>query len=300
MTKAQGLHLDDAGAPRCATTAARSGSGELMTSGGASMSHPAAPSAGQAVGLRSGLEIDSVRIDYPGLPRAVDAVSLSLAPGEIVALLGPSGCGKSSLLRGVAGLETLAEGRILADGIDVTTVPVHQRGFGLMFQDGQLFPFRDVAGNVGYGLRPLRSLMFLRGRLAASRLSRRERSERVTEMLALVGLEGYEKRDISTLSGGQAQRVALARSLAPRPRLLLLDEPLSALDRAMREQLSVDIRYILKDLGMTALYVTHDHAEAEVVADRIGVMSQGMLVALGTMEELQTHGSDVVARFLGA
>lgn len=247
----------------------------------------------QATGLTSGLEIDSVRIDYPSLPRAVDSVSLSLAPGEIVALLGPSGCGKSSLLRGVAGLETLAEGRILADGVDVTTVPVHQRGFGLMFQDGQLFPFRDVAGNVGYGLRPSRGL-------GAPRLSRRERAERVTEMLALVGLEGFEKRDISTLSGGQAQRVALARSLAPRPRLLLLDEPLSALDRAMREQLSVDIRHILKDLGMTALYVTHDHDEAQVVADRIGVMSQGMLVALGTMEELRTHGPDVVARFLGA
>ena len=179
----------------------------------------------------TGLEIRNLEITYPAAParrrgapatgpvRAVDGVSLTVGRGEVVALLGPSGCGKSSLLRAVAGLEDLAGGEICWDGDDVVSLPVHRRGFGLMFQDGQLFPFRDVAGNVAYGL---------------TGLPRARRRARVEEMLTLVGLSGYAGREITTLSGGQAQRVALARALAPRPRLLLLDEPLSALDRAMR------------------------------------------------------------------
>lgn len=245
----------------------------------------------------TGLEIRNLEITYPAAParrrgapatgpvRAVDGVSLTVGRGEVVALLGPSGCGKSSLLRAVAGLEDLAGGEICWDGDDVVSLPVHRRGFGLMFQDGQLFPFRDVAGNVAYGL---------------TGLPRARRRARVEEMLTLVGLSGYAGREITTLSGGQAQRVALARALAPRPRLLLLDEPLSALDRAMREQLAVDLRRILADQGTTALYVTHDHAEAATVADRVGVMDAGHLLAIGPMHELRRHsGSAQVASFLG-
>lgn len=238
----------------------------------------------------AGLSLRGLRVVYRGTRgaarvTAVDGVDLDVSRGETVALLGPSGCGKSSLLRAVAGLEDLAGGTVMWDGRDVVRVPVHRRGFGLMLQDGQLFPFRDVAGNVAYGL---------------TGLPRRERRPRVEEMLELVGLPGYGPRDIATLSGGQAQRVALARSLAPRPRLLLLDEPLSALDRALREQLAVDLREILAGQGMTALYVTHDHGEARVVADRVGVMDAGRLLRLDAPEALWADpGDETIARFLG-
>ena len=232
----------------------------------------------------AGLSVRGLAVTYGDL-RAVDGVDLEVAAGEVVALLGASGSGKSSLLRAVAGLEDVAAGEVAWDGRSMVCVPVHKRGFGLMFQDGQLFPFRDVAGNVAYGL---------------VRLPRARRRERVAEMLELVGLPGYGGRDVTTLSGGQAQRVALARSLAPRPRLLLLDEPLSALDRAMREQLAVDLRRILVEQGTTALYVTHDHEEAGTVADRIGVMDAGRLLRVDTLEGLRsTPGSEAVARFLG-
>ena len=240
--------------------------------------------------MKAALEVADLSVVYPagraGAPvTAVDGVSLSVSDGEVLALLGPSGCGKSSLLRAVAGLEPVAGGTVRWEGQDVVGVPVHQRGFGMVFQDGQLFPFRDVAGNVAYGL---------------AGLPRAERQARVAEVLELVGLPGYGPRAVTTLSGGQAQRVALARSLAPRPRLLLLDEPLSALDRALRESLSRDLARILRTQGMSALYVTHDHAEAETVADRVGVMVAGRLLAVGTMEELrQRPGSEDVARFLG-
>lgn len=238
---------------------------------------------GSMTGMASGLEVREVSVVYPprnrgvlrrsrtpGL-RAVDAVSLTVPRGQVLALLGPSGCGKSSLLRAVAGLEDVAGGQVRFDGTDVTEVPVHRRGFGLMFQDGQLFPFRDVGGNVAYGL---------------ARLPRREREARVAEVLELVGLPGYEKRAVTTLSGGQAQRVALARSLAPRPRLLLLDEPLSALDRALREELVGELRRILTSQGMTALYVTHDPAEAEVIADQVARMREGRLAEASTVTQL--------------
>ena len=164
-------------------------------------------------------------------------------------------------------------------------VPVHKRGFGLMFQDGQLFEHRDVGSNIAYGL---------------TGLPRAQRGERVREMLALVGLPGFERRRVTTLSGGQAQRVALARALAPAPRLLLLDEPLSALDRALREQLATDVRTILRQGGTTALYVTHDQDEAMTVADRVGVMEAGRLLRLDTPQRLWAEpGSSKVARFLG-
>ncbi|CAM3165708.1 ABC transporter ATP-binding protein [Actinomyces slackii] len=229
------------------------------------------------------LSLEGLSVSYGGL-RAVDGVDLDMAPGEVVALLGASGSGKSSLLRAVAGLED-AEGSIAWRGESVVPVPVHRRGFGLMFQDGQLFEHRDVGGNIAYGL---------------AGMARQERDRRVAEMLELVGLSGYEGRAIATLSGGQAQRVALARALAPRPRLLLLDEPLSALDRALREQLAADLRAILRDQGTTALYVTHDQDEAMTVADRVGIMSAGRLMRVGSPEELWSDpGSREVAEFLG-
>jgi thiamine transport system ATP-binding protein len=222
-----------------------------------------------------------------GTTVAVDGVDLDVADGEILALLGPSGCGKSSLLRAVAGLEPLAAGSVAFDGADLAGVPVHRRGFGLLFQDGQLFAHRDVGRNVSYGLE-------------VARMPRTEREARVRELLAAVGLEGYAGRAVSTLSGGEKQRVALARALAPRPRLLLLDEPFSALDRALRERLAVDVRDVLRATGTTAVFVTHDHDEAFTVADRVGVMQAGRLVQVAAPEELwRAPVSRAVAEFLG-
>ena len=232
----------------------------------------------------TGLSVRGLAVTYGGL-RAVDGVDLEVAAGEVVALLGASGSGKSSLLRAVAGLEDVAAGEVAWDGRSMVRVPVHRRGFGLMFQDGQLFEHRDVGSNIAYGL---------------TGLPRAQRSERVREMLELVGLPGFERRRVTTLSGGQAQRVALARALAPAPRLLLLDEPLSALDRALREQLATDVRTILRRGGTTALYVTHDQDEAMTVADRVGVMEAGCLLRLDTPQRLWADpASSKVARFLG-
>ena len=232
----------------------------------------------------AGLSVRGLAVTYGDL-RAVDGVDLEVAAGEVVALLGASGSGKSSLLRAVAGLEDVAAGEVAWDGRSMVRVPVHKRGFGLMFQDGQLFEHRDVGSNIAYGL---------------TGLPRAQRGERVREMLELVGLPGFERRRVTTLSGGQAQRVALARALAPAPRLLLLDEPLSALDRALREQLATDVRTILRQGGTTALYVTHDQDEAMTVADRVGVMEAGRLLRLDTPRRLWAEpGSSKVARFLG-
>ena len=232
----------------------------------------------------AGLSVRGLAVTYGDL-RAVDGVDLEVAAGEVVALLGASGSGKSSLLRAVAGLEDVAGGEVAWNGRSMVRVPVHKRGFGLMFQDGQLFEHRDVGSNIAYGL---------------TDLPRAQRGERVREMLDLVGLPGFERRRVTTLSGGQAQRVALARALAPAPRLLLLDEPLSALDRALREQLATDVRTILRQGGTTALYVTHDQDEAMTVADRVGVMEAGRLLRLDTPQRLWADpGSSKVARFLG-
>ena len=232
----------------------------------------------------TGLSVRGLAVTYGDLC-AVDGVDLEVAAGEVVALLGASGSGKSSLLRAVAGLEDVAAGEVAWDGRSMVRVPVHKRGFGLMFQDGQLFEHRDVGSNIAYGL---------------TGLPRAQRGERVREMLELVGLPGFERRRVTTLSGGQAQRVALARALAPAPRLLLLDEPLSALDRALREQLATDVRTILRRGGTTALYVTHDQDEAMTVADRVGVMEAGRLLRLDTPQRLWADpASSKVARFLG-
>jgi len=229
------------------------------------------------------LAITDLSVRY-GPVAAVDGVSFTVAPGEIVAILGPSGSGKSSLLRAIAGLEN-AGGDITWDGVSVMDTPAHKRGFVVMFQDGQLFPHQSVAGNVAYGI---------------AQLPRPARDQRVAELLGIVGLDGYGPRPITALSGGQAQRVALARSLAPNPRLLLLDEPLSSLDRALREHLVGVLGTTLRATKTTALYVTHDQDEAYAVADRIGVMMDGRLRQLATPTDLWQHPADrEVAEFLG-
>ncbi|NGY58986.1 ABC transporter ATP-binding protein [Lentzea sp. NEAU-D13] len=232
------------------------------------------------------LELDSITVRY-GQTAAVSDVSLTVADGEVVALLGPSGCGKSTLLRTIAGLEKPSAGSVRWDGADLAGVPVHRREFGLVFQDGQLFPHRSVAGNVAFGLR-------------MKKVERESRDKRVLSLLELVGLEGYADRRVTQLSGGEQQRVALARALAPSPRLLLLDEPLSALDRALREQLAVDLARLLREAQTTALVVTHDHDEAFTLADRVAIMSRGRIVQVGPPAEVWSSPVDVeTAKFLG-
>ncbi|WP_062317324.1 ABC transporter ATP-binding protein [Demequina maris] len=214
----------------------------------------------------TGLAVRDLHVTYPGTPpvEAVRGVSLDIAQGETLALLGPSGCGKSSLLAAVVGIVDASGGSVAWDGEDFARVPVHQRGFGLVFQDGQLFPHLTVGANIAFGLE-------------MSGVGRAARAARVDELLALVGLEGLRDRGVTELSGGQRQRVALARSLAPRPRLLALDEPLSSLDADLRSRLAVEVRDILRAEGMTGLLVTHDPAEAEVMADRVMRMADGRL-----------------------
>jgi thiamine transport system ATP-binding protein len=232
------------------------------------------------------LGIRGVSVRY-GAVTAVSDVDLTVADGEVVALLGPSGCGKSTLLRTVAGLERPSSGTVSWDDEDLAGVPVHRRGFGLVFQDGQLFPHRDVAGNVAFGMR-------------MHKVEAETRHKRVAELLELVGLGGYQKRRVTELSGGEQQRVALARALAPQPRLLLLDEPLSALDRALREQLAVDLARLLREAGATALVVTHDHDEAFTLADRVAVMRAGRIRQVGPPIEVWSSPVDVdTAKFLG-
>lgn len=218
---------------------------------------------------------------------AVDDVSLEITTGEIVCLLGPSGCGKTTLLRLLAGLEMADAGELWVDGVEMGRVPPHKRDFGLMFQDYALFPHKNVGENVAFGLK-----MHGRGQT--------EIRQRVQEMLTLVQLEGYEKRTIEQLSGGERQRVALARALAVKPRLLMLDEPLGALDRALRERLMIELRAILKQVGVTAVYVTHDQTEAYAIADQIVVMNHGRVAQKDTPEQLyQYPATPFVAHFLG-
>lgn len=222
-----------------------------------------------------------------GPKAALDDVTLTVRAGELISVLGPSGSGKSTLLRAIAGLEPLAQGVVRWDGEDLTAVPPHRRRFGLMFQDYALFPHKDVAGNVAFGLR-------MQNRPAA------EVRRRVAEVLALVDLDGFEQRSVTTLSGGEQQRVALARALAPEPRLLMLDEPLGALDRTLRERLLVELAELLRRLSMTAIYVTHDHAEARALGDRLVVMRAGRFEQVGQPDEVVAHPvNEFVAEFVG-
>ena len=232
------------------------------------------------------LSVQGIELRFDGSP-ALAGLDLEVADGEVVALLGPSGCGKTSLLRVVAGLTRPDAGRVVLDGRDLATVPTHQRGIGLMFQDYALFPHRDVAANVAFGLR-------MQGVAAGLRRAR------VDEVLALVGLAGFGGRAVGTLSGGERQRVALARALAPSPGLLMLDEPLGALDRTLRDRLVLELSELFAELAIGVVYVTHDQAEALALADRVVVMDRGRVVQEGPPEQVWATPADpFVARFLG-
>jgi putative spermidine/putrescine transport system ATP-binding protein len=222
-----------------------------------------------------------------GAVKALDGLSLRIEPGELVALLGPSGCGKTTALRILAGLDEATSGTVSVGGRDVSNVPANKRDMGMVCQAYSLFPHLTVLDNVAFGLK-------MRGK------SKGARASRAAEMLELVGLSAHRDKYASELSGGQQQRVALARALAIQPRVLLLDEPLSALDAKVRTQLRDEIRRVQLDVGTTTLFVTHDQEEALAVADRVGVMSQGKLEQLATPADLYANpATPFVAEFVG-
>jgi len=232
------------------------------------------------------LEITNLHKTYEGQP-LLKGISFSLAAGDTVCLLGASGSGKSTILRIIAGLEQAEAGNVRWDGQNLANMPTHQRNFGLMFQDYALFPHLDVFENVAFGLR-------------MKHWPQNEIAPRVDETLAQVNLTGFAKRRVTELSGGEQQRVALARALAPRPRLLMLDEPLGALDRALRESLLDELRAILHHTNIPAIYVTHDQEEAFTIADRIILLRNGQIAQAGTPPEVFAKPADGwVARFLG-
>ncbi|MBK8899928.1 MAG: ABC transporter ATP-binding protein [Anaerolineaceae bacterium] len=240
------------------------------------------------------LRCTDIEKSFGGKP-VLHHIDLTLAAGEIGVLLGPSGCGKTTLLRIIAGLTAPDNGRIHLNDQDITDQPVHQRGLGMVFQEYALFPHKNVFQNVAFGLRMLH-------------WDQAEIEKRVQQVLELVGLAGFGPRPVHELSGGEQQRVALARSLAPAPRLILLDEPLGALDRALRERLMLDLRQILKNAGsmlgrpegMTAVYVTHDQAEAFAIADKLVVMNNGRIEQIGSPQAVYRQpATPFVARFLG-
>ncbi len=221
--------------------------------------------------------------------RALEPLTLEIARGETLVFLGPSGCGKTTTLRIIAGLEAPDPGgRVLFDGENVTAIPIERRNVGMVFQSYALFPNMNVAENIGYGLK-------IRGG------GRAERNARVEELVALTGIQGLERRNVDQLSGGQRQRVALARAVAARPRVLLLDEPLTALDASLRERLRGELDRLLRSLGITAVYVTHDQAEAMALGDRIVVMRSGAIAQIGTPREIYFEpATRFVAEFVGA
>ena len=236
----------------------------------------------------------SVRIEACGKTfadgtRALEPATLDIARGETLVLLGPSGCGKTTMLRIIAGLELPdAGGKVLFDGKDMTPVPIERRNVGMVFQSYALFPNMSVSDNIGYGLK-------IRG------VPSRERAARVAELVALTNISGLENRRIDQLSGGQRQRVALARAVAIRPGILLLDEPLTALDAALRDRLRGELNRLLRALGITTIYVTHDQSEAMELGDRVVVMQKGMIVQIGTPREIYfTPRNRFVAEFIGA
>ncbi|BDI23577.1 ABC transporter ATP-binding protein [Herbiconiux sp. L3-i23] len=244
------------------------------------------PSAAPSQSRSAAVELRGVVKTY-GAARALDGIDLRLAPGEFIALLGPSGCGKTTALRSLAGLERIDSGEILIDGDDVARIPTNKRDMGMVFQSYSLFPHMTSIANVEYGLR-------------MRKVASAERRQRALEALELVGLGDKGERFAHQLSGGQQQRVALARALVTRPRVLLLDEPLSALDAKVRVQLREQIRLIQLELGITTLFVTHDQEEALAVADRVAVMNAGRIEQLGAPEELYSRPATAfVADFVG-
>jgi putative spermidine/putrescine transport system ATP-binding protein len=235
------------------------------------------------------VEFDACGKTFADGTRALEPMSFEIARGETVVFLGPSGCGKTTTLRIIAGLETPDPGgRVRFDGEDVTGVPIERRNVGMVFQSYALFPNMNVADNIGYGLK-------IRG------MPRDERQARIRELVALTGIEGLEARRVDQLSGGQRQRVALARAVAVRPRVLLLDEPLTALDASLRDRLRGELDRLLRSLGITTVYVTHDQAEAMALGDRIVVMRNGAIAQIGTPREIYFEpNSRFVAEFVGA
>jgi thiamine transport system ATP-binding protein len=232
------------------------------------------------------LTVEALNVSYGGTV-ALDGVDLVVGDAEVVSVVGPSGCGKTTLLRTIAGLEKPLAGRILRDGQDLTGVPAHRRDVGLMFQDHALFPHRDVLGNVMFGLR-------------MQQVARAEAVERARAALAMVGLDGYEARGVRELSGGEQQRVALARALAPEPGLLMLDEPLGALDRELRDRLADDLADLFARLSVAVLLVTHDHDEAFALGDRVAIMDRGRIEQLGSPADVwSTPRTARAATFLG-
>jgi putative spermidine/putrescine transport system ATP-binding protein len=244
--------------------------------------------AGSNAAQRAGVEVrlEDLRRSYAGVT-ALNGLSLTLAPGEMVALLGPSGCGKTTAMRLVAGLEEANSGRVMFGGKDVTGLPASKRDVGMVFQAYSLFPHMTAGQNVEFGL-------------SLHKVGAAERKKRVDEMLELVGLSGFANRYASQLSGGQQQRVALARALAIKPTVLLLDEPLSALDAKVRSRLRDEIRRVQLEAGVTTLFVTHDQEEALAIADRVGVMNAGQLEQLGSPTEIYARpATPFVAEFVG-
>jgi putative spermidine/putrescine transport system ATP-binding protein len=234
-----------------------------------------------------GITLEGISRRYGG-KAAVDDISLEIKPGEMLSLLGPSGCGKTTTLRCVAGFELPDAGRVMIGDQDVTRLPAEKRRVGMVFQNYALFPNLSVTGNIAFGLRV--------AKWDASRTN-----ARVKELLEVVGLTGFENRSVTTLSGGQKQRVALARALAPEPRVLLLDEPLSALDAKIRAELRTELRRLQLDLGITTLLVTHDQEEAMSMSDRVVVMNKGKIEQLGSPRDLYaTPATPFVASFVGA
>ncbi len=233
-----------------------------------------------------GLRVYDIHKSF-GSIKALNGISFEITQGEIVAILGPSGCGKSTLLMVIAGLEKPEKGEIYWDNHPLKNIPPHMRDFGLMFQDYALFPHLNVFDNIAFGLR-------MKG------VDSKTIHKRVMQLLELVNLRQLKDRDVNTLSGGEQQRVALARALAPKPRLLMLDEPLGSIDRVLRDQLLLDLRRILRKMKQTALYVTHDQEEAFAIADRVIVMNAGKIEQIGSPQDIYRHPlSTFVARFIG-
>src|SRR6202161_2659965 len=240
-------------------------------------------------GHGAAVRIESCGKTFADGTHAWEPATLDIARGETLVLLGPSGCGKTTMLRIIAGLEVPdADGRVLFDGNDMTSVPIERRNVGMVFQSYALFPNMTVADNIGYGLK-------IRG------VGTEERAARIAELVALTNITGLENRRISQLSGGQRQRVALARAVAIRPGVLLLDEPLTALDAALRDRLRGELNRLLRALGITAIYVTHDQSEAMELGDRIVVMQKGAIAQIGTPREIYFKPKNrFVAEFIGA
>jgi len=232
------------------------------------------------------LQIEQVNKNFGG-NKVLDGISFDVLDGEILVILGPSGCGKSTLLNIISGLEPLDSGKVSWNNQALSGIPPYKRNFGLMFQDYALFPHMNVKNNIAFGLE-------------MSNLPESEIIAKVESVLKLVGLEGFGERDVNELSGGEQQRVALARSIVPEPKLLMLDEPLGSLDRALRERLLKDLTKILRSTKQTTIYVTHDQEEAYSLADRVVVMNEGKVVQIGTPSQIYNQPANVfVARFVG-